>query len=110
MPKYAIAPDAEQAKVNATVSEGADLTEYQNAVSLLARPENKIDGGKYSKWLRVDLLKDETRKSESRRFSTAAKVLGLHVQSTYEKPEDRMFWIRTRPAPKARAKKNGAVS
>ena len=105
MPKFAIASDVEQAKLSATASTTVDLTEYVRGVR--AMNEARTADPRYSKWMRVDVTGEETAKGERRRFNAAATSMNLHLQTMSDERNDKVFWMRTRPAPVKRAKSNG---
>lgn len=105
MPAFAVATPEEVTQLTAE-SDAVDLAPYTVAIGQMG--EQMIDAN-YSRWFKAALAADEKARTESKRFTAAATLAGKHVAVKTSK-DKRVLWIRLRPAPVARAKRNGAVT
>lgn len=99
-----LAPEAEQVKLgvgrSAATPSAVDLEPFKAPIANLAN--HMVGTGGYSKWVKVTFDKSDERKTAQRRFSSAAKLLAVHLGYQKDEKNDRALWFRLRPAPKAR--------
>lgn len=112
MPTFTLASPEEAASLAKTARAGAaDLTAFASALTALGERPNADEPG-YSVWAKMTADgTGDNRRTMMRRTSQAAKAAKVHVQILKHKADDKVFWLRLRPAPVPRKRStNGTVT
>src|SRR5262245_11158274 len=111
MPSFSAVTTDEAASLAAAKASktAVDLTDYREMVKRLVANPDPTDA-KFSVWAKMTLGDKETPRVERRRMLVAAKEVDKFLACSLNPNEKRNVYLRLRPAPVARAKRNGKVN